>query len=217
MIIRRDIKQGTDEWKRARLGLATASIFDAVMSTLKSGEEPAVRRQKRVQKALELITGKPVGETYTNQAMREGIEREPFARAAYEALTGELVEEVGIVLHDYIPAGASPDGLVGRDGLLEIKSPTHATHLEYLLRKNEPPEYRAQIQGQLWICERKWCDFVSYHPDFPQNAELVVRRVFRDEAYIATLALSVEKFCDEVAATVAQIRGYCMDELKEAA
>jgi hypothetical protein len=138
--------------------------------------------------------------------MRQGIEREPSARDAHMARTGAWVKQVGFIRHDNIECGASPDGLIDDDGALEIKCPELATHLAYLRLKAEPPEYTAQIQGVMWIAERAWCDFVSFNPDFPPHLQLIVRRVQRDEKYIAALALAVELFMSEVREEEAAVR-----------
>lgn len=198
-----EVTQGTDEWFAARLGRPTGSVYSDVLA--KGG---GVTRKKLVVKlALELVTGK-AAQTFKNQAMTDGTEREPFARALYESSRGVFVTEVGFCQHDTIFTGVSPDGLVGEDGMVELKCPTEATHREYMNRKDEPPEYRAQIQGQLWVTGRKWCDFVSYHPDYPENAQLIVRRVLRDEAYIANLEAEVIKLNAEVQAEAEAIRSY---------
>lgn len=191
------IQQGSPEWFAARCGKATASRFSDVLAKLKSGGESASRKNYRARLVVERLTGKPL-ETFSNAAMQQGVEREPLARMAYEAETGNLVEEVGFFQHPAMDAGASPDGLVNADGMLEIKCPQLATHLEYLNLPAEPAEYTAQIQGQLWICGRDWTDFVSFNPDFPEHLQLIVRRIHRDDAYIAKLAAEVALFLDEV-------------------
>ena len=191
------ITQGTPEWFAARLGKATASRFSDVLAKLKSGGESASRKNYRGRLVVERLTGKPL-ESFSNAAMQKGTEREPIARLAYEAETGNLVTEVGFFQHPTMEAGASPDGLVDASGMLEIKCPQLATHLEYLALPAEPSEYTAQIQGQMWICGRDWCDFVSFNPDFPEHLQLIVRRIQRDEAYIAKLAAEVAIFLDEV-------------------
>lgn len=205
------MKVSTDEqrsagWFAARLGKATASNFSKVLATLKSGEA-AERRNYRVKLALERITGKQE-DVFQNEAMRLGTEREPLARMAYEALTGNLVEEVGFCMHDTLECGASPDGLIDARRGLEIKCPSAGKHFEYLRQKAEPPEYTAQIQGCMWICEREEWDFVSYCPDFPEQAQLIVRTIGRDDAYITKLAMAVETFMEEVAADVLSISNY---------
>jgi len=199
-----DAQQGTPEWLAARAGIATASRFGDVLATIKSGEA-SVRRNYRARLIVERLTGRVVP-TYTNFAMQQGTEREPFARAAYEARTGALVQEVGFCRHDSIEAGGSPDGLIDEDGGLEIKCPELATHLEYLRLKAEPPEYTPQIQGCMWITGRRWWDFVSFNPDFPESLQLVIRRVHRNESYIADLAAAVKRFMDEVRADEAEVR-----------
>lgn len=191
-----DCAQGSPEWLAHRCGIATASGFDDILATIKSGEA-AARRNYRARLVVERLTGKSV-ETFQTAAMRQGTEREPAARSAYEFRSGEWVKEVGFCRHDELEAGASPDGLVGDDGGLEIKCPELATHLAYLRLDGIPSEYVAQVQGCMWITGRAWWDFASYSPDFPERLQLVVRRVPRDELYIAGLALAVELFMGEV-------------------
>lgn len=200
-----DCEQGSEVWFQCRSGIATASCFSKVLATIKSGEA-AERRNYRAKLVVERLTGKTV-ESFQSSAMKQGTEREPFARAAYEAKTGAWVNEVGFIRHDEIDCGASPDGLIGTDGLLEIKCPELATHLSYLRLAAEPFEYTAQIQGQIWIAEREWCDFVSYNPDFPAHLRLIVRRVKRDEKAIASLKFAVPLFMTEVCEEEAAVRG----------
>lgn len=193
------MEQRSESWFAARLGKATSSNFADVLAKLKSGGEAASRRNYRARLVVERLTGKPL-ESFSNAAMQQGVEREPLARLAYEAETGNMVEEVGFIQHPHLLAGASPDGLIDSEGCLEIKSPTLATHLDYLKLDAEPPKYTAQIQGQLWICEREWCDFVSFNPDFPEHLQLIVRRIHRNEDYISRLTDEVVQFLDEVEA-----------------
>lgn len=195
--------QRSDEWYAARLGKATGSRFADVLA----GGKGLTRKAYATQLALETLSGKQA-EGYTSPDMAAGIEREPIARSEYEALTGNFVEEVGFCLHDALPAGVSPDGLIDEDGGVEIKCPKAKTHAEYLELKSEPSAYTAQIQGCMWVTGRKWWDFVSYHPDFPENARLIVRRIPRDEAFIEKLQSSIEDFSLEVARTVELIRNY---------
>lgn len=184
--------QRTPEWFQARLGKATASRFKDVLATIKSGEA-AARRNYRAELVVERMTGKPT-EGYTNAAMQWGIDNEPYARETYEILVGEPVFECGFIEHGRLMAGASPDGLVGDDGLVEIKCPTTANHIDILLAKKMPEEYKAQVQGQMWIAERQWCDFVSYDPRMPVDLQMVRYRVQRDDAYIQTLEREVDDF-----------------------
>lgn len=199
-------EQRSPEWFAARLGIATASNFSKVLAVIKSGEA-AERRNYRIKLALERITGKQE-DVFQNDAMRQGTEREPLARIAYEGLTGNLVEEVGLCLHDVLECGASPDGLIDAVKGLEIKAPTPGKHIEYLRQKAEPPEYTAQIQGCMWITERTEWDFVSFCPEFPENAQLIVRTIKRDDAYIERLAAAVEVFMREVVAEVDAIQNF---------
>lgn len=199
-----DCEQGSPEWHAARCGIATASGFADVLATIKTGEA-AARRNYRAKLVVERLTGKVI-DTFQSSAMKQGVEREPLARDAYMVQTGNLVRQVGFMRHDTLESGASPDGLIDDDGGLEIKCPELATHLAYLRLKSEPAEYTAQIQGCMWISGRKWWDFASFNPDFPAHLQLVVRRVPRDEKYIAGLALAVELFMGEVRSEEAEVR-----------
>lgn len=187
--------QGSPEWFAARCGLATASRFSDVVAKIKSGEA-AGRRNYRAQLVCERLTGVPA-ETFESAAMRWGTETEPQARAAYEARTGELVEQVAFIRHPGLLAGASPDGLVGNDGGIECKCPLTATHIETLL-KGMPPEHIPQIQGAMWLTGRKWWDFISFDPRMPENLQLFVQRVHRDDVYIKRLEEEVRGFLSEV-------------------
>lgn len=188
--------QGSPEWFAARCGVASASKFACIMAKIKTGEA-AERRNYRTDLVVEKLTGKPL-DSFTTPAMKQGIEREPFARMAYEARTGLIVDEVGFCRHDTLDAGASPDGLIGADGGLEIKCPERSAHMRYLQQDAEPAEYTWQIQGGLWVTGREWWDFVSYNPDFPESLQLVIRRIKRNGDAIAKLAEEVEAFMQEV-------------------
>jgi len=190
------MQQQSDEWFKARVGKATASRFKDILATIKSGEA-ADRRNYRAALVCERLTGTPE-QTYTNAAMAWGTEQEPFARIAYMAKTGLIVDDAGFIQHPEMMAGASPDGLIGKDGGLEIKCPNKATHLATLLAQKMPPEHMAQVQGAMWITGRQWWDFVSYHPEFPEHLQLFIQRIERDEKYITQLALAVSLFLSEV-------------------
>lgn len=197
------MKQGTPEWLQARCGRATASCFSDVLATIKSGGESASRRNYRAQIIAERLTSIPA-ETYLSAEMKWGIEQEPFARIAYEARTGNIVQQVAFVLHPELQAGASPDGFVGEDGQVEIKCPNTATHIDALLRGMDPG-HTAQIQGNLWMSGRKWTDFISYDPRMPDRMQLYVQRVNRDEKYIEKLEAEVRKFLGEIDKTIAEL------------
>lgn len=199
------IVQGSPEWFKARLGKATASKIADIVARTKSG--PAASRINYLaQLVVERMTG-IAPETFSNAAMAWGTEKEPEARAAYAFLHADApVSEVGFIDHPRIPmAGASPDGLVGDDGLLEIKCPQTATHIETLTGETVPSRYLTQIHWQMACTGRAWCDFVSFDPRMPDDLQLFVKRVERDEAVIADLEREVEAFLTEVSERVGQL------------
>lgn len=200
-----NIPQGSDEWFQARIGKVTASrVADAVART-KTGWG-AGRANYMAQLTAERLTGTPA-ETFSNAAMQWGTETEPFAREAYEIATGELVEEVGFVPHPTIgDSGASPDGLVGNRGLLEIKCPNTATHIQSLLTEKIDKKYMLQMQWQLACTEREWCDFVSFDPRMPPELQLFQTRVVRDTEVIAELEAGVMTFLAELDHQVTQLQ-----------
>lgn len=190
-----EMEQGTAEWHAARCGIPTASNFDKIVT---SKGEPSKSAQKYLYKlAGERVVGK-AEETYKNAAMERGIEMEAEARALYEMLNDKTVNQAGICYKDELKLfSCSPDGLVGEDGLIEIKCPEIHTHVEYLLQDKLPTEYVQQVQGQLFVTGRQWCDFMSYYP----GLKPLVVRVKRDEAFIKALVVELEVFCknlDEV-------------------
>jgi putative phage-type endonuclease len=189
------MEQRSEEWFQARLGKVTASRVADVLAKIKSGES-ASRRNYKIQLVSERLTGERQ-ESYINQAMQDGIDREVFARDRYVQEHGE-VEEVGFMQHPTLEAGASPDGLVGEDGIIEIKCPMGGTHTESLMSQDVPSKYIPQIQFQLRCSGRKWCDFVSYHPMFPKHLQLFVKRVEADKVYQAELDKEIELFLVEV-------------------
>jgi len=200
------IEQRTDDWHAMRCGRITGTGFSDVMNFTKSGEAGAGRKNLIARLAVERLTGAQA-ETYKNAAMQRGIDLEPEARSAYEATSGELVDQVPFVVHpkyDFI--GVSPDGLIGDDGMVELKCPDSMhKHLDALLRGGHAIEYRWQIIGQMWVCERGWNDATSYDPRYPSHLQLAIKRVLRDEAAIKELekqCLAVEA---EVQATIEQL------------
>jgi putative phage-type endonuclease len=199
--------QRTEAWFQQRVGKLTASRFADVMNVLKNGEPGANRRNLVTLLAVERLTGATV-DTFQNDAMRRGTELEPEARAAYEAHTGELVEEVGFVPHPQLDyCGVSPDGLLGRDGLVELKCPASmAKHLDALRVGDHAVEYRWQLQGQLWVTGRQWVDAVSYDPRFPEHLRLAIVRVQRDEKAIADLAAECAKANAEIETILYQLQ-----------
>ena len=193
-----EIIQGSDEWKQARLGRVTASRVADVIAKTKSGYG-ASRANYMAELIAERLTGVPA-EKYTNAAMAWGTATEDEARAAYEFQAGVVVETVGFVAHpDIENCGASPDGCVGADGLLEIKCPNTATHIDTLLGQAIPAKYATQMLWQMECTGRKWCDFVSYDPRLPGTMQLFVKRLDRDDERLAEIRAEVVKFLDELA------------------
>ena len=191
------LEQGTDEWKMARLGHVSASNLDAVMAKVKTGEAKT-RLDYKIRVATEQITN-AIQDSYSNQYMEWGIEQEPFARMAYEARTESFVEKTGFWKHPDIKwFGCSPDGLVGDDGLIEIKCPKSTTHVKYLLDNQLPDDYYWQVHGQMLVTGRKWVDFISFDPRMPEHKQLFIIRVNRDEEVMAQLKVAVIGFLGEV-------------------
>lgn len=199
-----DISQGSDAWKQLRLGKITASRIADVMSKTKSGYG-AGRKNYMTQLMIERLTG-TVAESYTNAAMQWGVDVEPQARDAYESDTGVLVQEVGFVPHPSIErAGASPDGLVGDDGLIEIKCPNTATHIKTLLGASIDRKYILQMQWQMACTDRQWCDFISFDPRMPEELQYHCRRVKRDDDLIAEISREVQAFLIELDSMVVEL------------
>jgi putative phage-type endonuclease len=199
-----EIIQGSDAWKALRCGKVTASRVADVVAKTKTGYS-ASRANYLAQLIAERLTG-TAAETYMNAAMQHGTETEPEARCAYEFYQGVTVEQIAFVLHPKIDqAGASPDGLVGADGLVEIKCPNTATHLETLLGQAVSAKYADQMQFQMACTGRKWCDFVSYDPRMPEHMRLFVRRVARDDARINFLETEIAGFLLEMAVKLSEL------------
>jgi putative phage-type endonuclease len=200
-----EIEQRTDQWFAARLGKVTASRVADVMAKTKTGYS-ASRENYMAQLVVERITGEHA-ESYTNASMQWGTDQEPFARAAYEAAKGVLVDEQGFVPHPTIEgAGASPDGLIGDDGLVEIKCPNTSTQIDTLLTGSIPSKYVAQMQFQMACTGRKWCDFVSYDPRMPNKGQLFIRHLERDDEYIANMESEIKKFLSELDEKVKKLK-----------
>jgi hypothetical protein len=181
-----DCVQGSDEWISARLGIPSASMYGKIITT--QGKWSTQADTYINQLVAEKLTGEQTP-FYQNEHMARGTELEPDARKMYEFIKDVEVQEVGFCLHDTLEAGASPDGLIGEDGGLEIKCPAPATHVEYLRGGKLPSKYKQQVMGCLWITGREWWDFMSYHP----SMKPLIVRVERDEDYIAELEACVSK------------------------
>ncbi len=191
------LQQRSEEWYEARLGKATGSKFSDIMTKGRGSYELAARKNYRSELVLERLTGKKA-ETWTSPAMQWGIDNEPFARQNYMYATGQEVVEEFFVQHPTLQAGCSPDGYVGDEGLVEIKCPNSATHIATLRTGQLPSQYEAQVQGQLWLTGRSWCDFVSFDPRMPDNAQMIVIHIERDQEYIDDLEYEITKFLSEV-------------------
>lgn len=205
------MEQRTEEWFQARLGKVTASRISDVIAKTKTGVSTS-RQNYLIQLVSERLTGKK-GDSYVNQAMLDGIEREDAARSLYMLNKDVDVTEVGFFDHPVIKnSGASPDGAVHAEiegkyaGLIEIKCPIETTHTNTLMSKSVPSKYIPQMQWQLACTGAKWVDFVSYNPNFPEELQLFVARVDRDNAYIAELEAEVIKFLDEVDQTIIKLK-----------
>ena len=193
-----ELDQGSAEWLAARAGMITASRIADLMAKTKTGES-ASRSNYRAQLVAERLTGKPQ-DSFSNAAMQWGTEQEPMARSAYEILRGEMIEQVGFVPHPEIEkSGASPDGLIGSDGLIEIKCPNTATHIEYAVSGKPPTKYLLQMLWQMECTGRKWCDFVSYDPRMPPDMQLFIVRINRDDERINEIKTEVIKLNSEIA------------------
>lgn len=191
------MEQRTPEWYAARLGKVTASRVADIIAKTKSGYSTS-RANYMAELVCERLTGKS-GDFYQNAAMVWGTETEPMARSAYEAHSGNLVTETGLVPHPSITnSAASPDGLIDDDGLVEIKCPLTSTHIDTLLGRMVPQKYIIQIHWQMACTGRKWCDFVSFDPRMPENMQLFTQRVDRNEELIQMLEEEVKKFLKEL-------------------
>ena len=192
------IEQGSQEWLALRSGKVTASKAADVMSSITT----AGYRNYLADLVVERLTGNKT-ESFINAAMQWGVDQEPLARAEYEVKTGNFVDQIAFVDHPTIVNfGCSPDGLVGDDGLIEIKCPNTATHIDYVMQDKVPTKYIPQIQCQLAVTGRKWCDFVSFDPRLPDGLQILIVRLERDDEYIEKLEARVVKFLDEVNSAV---------------
>jgi predicted phage-related endonuclease len=191
--------QRSPEWYAARLGVPSASNFDKIVTS--KGECSKQWRKYLYQLAGEKACG-IAEESYQSAAMTRGAEMEAEAKMFYELSTSQTVQEVGFCLSDCGRYGASPDGLVGEDGLIEIKCPTLSVHVEYLLGKKIPTDYVQQTQGQLLVTGREWIDFISYYP----GVRPLIVRVRRDEDFIKSLESALVNFCESLKIVYEQIK-----------
>ena len=191
------MEQKTPEWHEARLGKVTASRVADIVAKTKSGYSTS-RANYMAELLCERLTGK-ASDFFQSSAMQWGTETEPMACAAYESRSGNLVAATGLVIHPEIEmAGASPDGLIDDDGLIEIKCPLTATHIDTLLGKSVPGKYVTQIHWQMACTGRSWCDFVSFDPRMPEEMQLFIKRVERDDKLVQELEKEVKLFLTEL-------------------
>ncbi|GAA0589066.1 lambda exonuclease family protein [Paenochrobactrum glaciei] len=201
-----DIVQGSPEWFGARAGIPTASRFSTVMAK----GEGKTRSEYMRTLAGEIITGE-IEESFSSPHMERGKLMEDEARETYAFINSVEPYQVGFIRNG--DKGASPDSLIGTDGGLEIKTALPRIQIDRLERNRLPPEHKAQVQGNLWIAEREWWDFVSYWPRLP----MLIIRVYRDEDYIKTMSDEIDRFNDEKAALIERIRAYGQEPKMEAA
>lgn len=201
-----DVVQGSEAWLAARAGLVTASRMGDVTAKGKGSAESVTRANYRAQIIAERLTGAPSEDVFQSAAMQHGKEQEPFARAAYEASRGVLIDQVGLVLHPTIQgSGSSPDGLVGSDGGIEIKCPLTKTHIEYIIRGCVPSSYVDQMLWNMACTGRAWWDFVSFDNRLPEHLSLFVCRLERNESAISELEAAVLKFNEEVSDYISRL------------
>lgn len=204
-------EQRSPEWFEARRGKVTASKIADVMATGRSGKPSATRANYAADLVAERLSGEPT-QGFSNAAMQWGTETEPEARAAYEFMADATVTEVGFIPHPSIDdAGASPDGLVGDDGLVEIKCPNTAKHIATLTGAQIDGKYIKQMQFQMACTGRAWCDFVSYDPRLPPAMALWIKRIHRDDEAIAEIEKAVREFLAEVYETEAKLLSQYME------
>jgi putative phage-type endonuclease len=210
------MQQGSEEWKQARCGRVTASRVHDIVAVTRSGGYTSGRKNYLAELVCERLTGVPAP-SYQSAAMAYGSETEPEARFAYALKTGVEIEEVGFIPHPTISmAGASPDGLIGKDGLVEIKCPNTATHIETLLGATRGgglmPGYFDQMQFQMACTGRQWCDFVSFDNRLPEPMQMSIYRVKRDDKAISKLEEEVVQFLTDLDSTVELLRKRYMQE-----
>jgi len=200
------VEQGTPEWHQLRLGKVTASRVADILAKTKTGPS-ASRQNYLIELALQRTTG-IIQESYSNAAMEWGTQTEPQARVAYEVTTNNFVDQLAFVDHPSIDwFGCSPDGLVSDRGLVEIKCPNSTTHWEYFKFNRPPQKYIIQMQAQMAVTGRDWCDFISFDPRMPERSQLLIVRVDRDQAFIFEMEEQIKQFLSEVEVEVNLMKG----------
>ena len=200
------VEQGTPEWHQLRLGKVTASRVADILAKTKTGPS-ASRQNYLIELALQRTTG-IIQESYSNAAMEWGTQTEPQARVAYEVKSGNFVDQVAFIDHPNIEwFGCSPDGLVSDKGLIEIKCPNSPTHWEYFKSKEPPKKYFIQMQAQMAVTGKDWCDFVSFDSRMPERSQLLIVRVNRDSNFINEMIVEIQQFLSEVEVEVNLMKG----------
>jgi len=200
------MQQGSEEWFAARVGKVTASRVHDIVASTRSGGYTAGRKNYMAELVIERLTGQPAP-SFQSAAMQHGIDTEPEARFAYALESGVEIEEVGFVPHPTIAmVGCSPDGLVGKDGLVEIKCPNTATMIEVLLGGKTDPAYHTQAMFQMACTGRAWCDLVTYDNRLPAGMQMHVFRIHREDKIIAKLEQEVVQFLIDLDGTVDLLR-----------
>ena len=200
------IEQGSPEWFALRSGKVTASRVADILAKTKTGPS-ASRQNYLIELALQRTTG-IIQESYTNAAMEWGTQTEPQARVAYEVNTNNFVDQVAFIDHPNIAwFGCSPDGLVSDRGLVEIMCPNSATHWEYFKSKEPPKKYFIQMQAQMAVSGRDWCDFISFDPRMPDRSQLLIAQVPRDSEFILFMEAEIKQFLSEVEVEVNLMKG----------
>lgn len=198
------IEQGSPEWFAQRCGKVTASRIADVIAKTKTGYS-ASRQNYMSELAIERLTGVKA-EGYTSDAMKWGVEHEADARSMYEFMSGNTAEQCGFIDHETLTSGSSPDGLIGDDGLIEIKCPNSATHIEYLLSGEVPNKYKPQMTWQMICTKRVWCDFVSFDPRMPGNLQYFCKRYEIDTGYANEIFSEVKSFLTDLDVLVEKLR-----------
>jgi putative phage-type endonuclease len=204
--IEEKVEQGSEAWFRSRCGKVSASKMADVIKTLAKGGETAAYAAYKMKLVSERLTGIPENDGYVSREMQWGTDHEPEARAEYELASGNLVDQVAFIDHAIIPNfGASPDGTIKDDGLLEIKCPASSTHLRWIIDGVVPEQHQAQMLTQMACTGRQWCQFVSFDPRMPEKLQLFIKRFERDNKRIAELEDAAIKLNSEVDAIVAEL------------
>lgn len=207
-----EVIQGTPEWLELRIGKISASRAKDLLATVRYGEAAGYRNYK-TELAVERITGTRY-ERYVTKQMEYGTETEGVAATVYQLITGNVAKECGMYAIEGTNVVASPDRLVGDDGLVEIKCRELGNHVDSITTGKVPDEYYKQIQFQLWVTHRQWCDYVSYGDEMPDNSKVFVKRIERDEEVINDIVERVEKIEEDISKTTEAIKSYNVNNIE---